>query len=120
VAGISVVSRPPEFKPFDLIIKVQVATGQSAPTLTAKAIANLNEFYNPLTFRYGPSFTDRVIGFSDIIGRVEDAGPQLINVHRIDGRDQITIRTGGQDFTDDVALAVGELPQLTNVTMEVV
>jgi hypothetical protein len=112
IIGIQVTTRAPEYVSFTLDIQVKIAPGQSAATLIGKAKLNLLELFNPLSFPFGPTFTNRSIGFSDIIGAIEKAGPQLISVHRVSGADQITITIGEVEHKDDVPLTIGQLPKL--------
>jgi hypothetical protein len=116
IIGIMVSARQPDFVEFDLTIKVRIGVGQSAATLKAKAESNLRARFNPLTFEYGQQFPTRYISLSDIIGQVENAAPNLIDVVFENNQSQITITIDDEDYQSDVTLSLGQMPLLGTVT----
>ncbi|MGH9826014.1 MAG: baseplate J/gp47 family protein, partial [Blastocatellia bacterium] len=126
VAGLQVSVTGPQFVCFNLSVNVTIAPGFGSGPLIAKATANLQSFYNPLTFPYGPTLDSqgniavRYISLSDIIGQVEQAGPQAISVKDVAGNFQISITINGASGSNDVALTLGQLPQIGNITLNVV
>jgi hypothetical protein len=126
VGGVQVSATGPLFKSFNLTVSVQIGQGVGSSQLIAKATANLQALFNPLSFAYGPQLDQsgnlitRYISLSDIIGKIEAAGPNSISVKFINNQAQVVIQVGNQAFTSDVALALGELPMLGTVTLNVV
>ena len=58
---------------------------KGSAALIAKATANLQAFFDPLRFPYGPVYVDgvlqtRFISLSDIVGQIEAAGPRSISL----------------------------------------
>jgi uncharacterized phage protein gp47/JayE len=120
VAGIQVTARPPEFLAFDIEADVTIRLGSSASALKTRAGQSLRDFYSPLVFRFGPSEADRFISISDIVGLIESAGRDEISVKQAGGRFSVSIIVADAVLQDDVPLAVGELPTLGLVTLNVV
>jgi uncharacterized phage protein gp47/JayE len=99
IAGLFVAVRPPIYKQFDITANVKITQGQNATTLINKAKANLAAFYDPLSFPYGPEWTERYLSISDVIGRIEAASPQGISVLI----DSVAFTIDGDEFKNDVA-----------------
>ncbi len=118
VTGISIAVRSPIYKAFSIEAQVRITQGQSATTLINKAKQNLQNFFHPLTFAFGPTYSDRRISVSDIIGQIENAAPNGISVRQNDGTFfEVKIIADGGPYSGDVPLGIGEVPSLQSVTL---
>ncbi|MGH9765210.1 MAG: hypothetical protein ACREDR_19790, partial [Blastocatellia bacterium] len=103
-------------------VVVTPQTAVSPSVLIAQAVTNLQAWFNPLTFPYGPNQPQRWIALGDIVGAITSSGPHQIAVDDSFGVFAITIVIANPDGTttslnQDVALGPGELPLLTGVTL---
>lgn len=117
VAGLSVSVRGPVYRQFDVEADVKIVRGQGAAALIAKATSNLQTFYNPLRYAYGPDRSERYIGLSDIVGQIEAASPQSISVLTEQNAFAVTIIIDSVRYNQDIKLSIGELPLLGTVTL---
>jgi hypothetical protein len=119
VAGLQCSVTGPTFLSFSITADVQVSAGVSATSLLAKAKAQLQAAFNPLTFPLAPerdnadNIITRYITLGRIIAEIGSAGTGSIQV-KFDGDDpRITITVGTTVYDQDVPLSVGMLPLLT-------
>lgn len=119
-AGLQITAREADYKNFSILADITIKQGASADLLKQRAEQNLRAFFAPLTFDYGPNSLDRFISLSDIVGQIEQAGPDKISVVTIDNKVSIILVIGDVAYQQDVSLEVGQLPNLVDVTFTVI
>jgi hypothetical protein len=126
VAGINVAVTGPQFFEFTLSVNIKITPGVGSAAIIAKATQNLMNWFSTMTFAYGPTYDQngnleiRYINLGDIVAQIINAAPQYVTVADQNGVFEITITSGGANYSTDIALGVGQLPLLDSVTLSVV